>query len=77
MMLDDSAQHSTVPATSKYGPEIYPHVDEKGLRQDAETCLANYGTKFEPAIVTGTKGLYFYVNGRPILDWTSGQVRGS
>ena len=77
MMLDDRAQHATVPATIRGNVDLYPHIDEKILHEDATSCLANYGTKFESAIVTGTKGLYFYVNGRPVLDWTSGQVRAS
>ena len=73
-MLDDPAQHGAVPAPSKSDRSLYLNVDDQSLRQDAERCLANYGTKFEPAIITGTNGLYFYANGRAVLDWTSGQV---
>lgn len=74
MMLDDSAQHPAVLTTSKSNPNLYARIDEQQLLQEAKACLANYGTKFEPSIVTATKGLYFYADGHKVLDWTSGQV---
>jgi hypothetical protein len=74
MMLEDSVQHATVTNTSKSICSLYPNIDEQQLQREAKECLANYGTKFEPSIVTATKGLYFYANGQKVLDWTSGQV---
>jgi hypothetical protein len=73
-MLDALAQHTTATATNKSTPNLYPNMDEQQLQREAKACLANYGTKFEPSIVTATKGLYFYANGHKVLDWTSGQV---
>jgi hypothetical protein len=73
MMLNDGVQHATV-TTDKSTPILYQHIDEQRLQQEAKECLANYGTKFEPSIVTATKGLYFYANTHQVLDWTSGQV---
>jgi hypothetical protein len=73
-MLDDRSEHTTVSATIKSTPKLYPNIDEQQLQRDAKACLANYGTKFESSIVTATKGLYFYADGRKVLDWTSGQV---
>jgi hypothetical protein len=72
-MLDDHVHHATA-ATSKSTPILYQHINEQQLQREAKECLANYGTKFEPSIVTATKGLYFYTNGHRVLDWTSGQV---
>lgn len=74
MMLDSIPQHTTATAATKSTPNLYPNIDEEQLQREAKACLANYGTKFEPSIVTATKGLYFYVNGHKVLDWTSGQV---
>ena len=74
MILEDRVQNAAVAATSKSTCNLYSDIDGQQLQREAETYLANYGTKFEPSIVTATKGLYFYTNGRKILDWTSGQV---
>lgn len=72
MMME--GQETTVLA-SKSIPNLYPHIDEAKLHRDAAACLANYGTKFEPMIVTGTQGLYFYTSsGHRVLDWTSGFI---
>lgn len=73
MMTDDRTEESTISTTAKGVPSIYSGIDEQELQRDAAACLANYGTKFESAIVTGTKGLYFYTaSGHRVLDWTSG-----
>ena len=73
MMMDDRLTEIKLPATSKSVPNLYSHIDEQELQRDASTYLANYGTKFEPAIITGTSGLYFYTaSGHRVLDWTSG-----
>lgn len=73
-MLEDRVQHATATVMSKSTCSLYQNIDEQKLQREAKECLANYGTKFEPSMVTATKGLYFYANGRKVLDWTSGQV---
>jgi 4-aminobutyrate aminotransferase-like enzyme len=75
-MIEDSAADGAV-TTSKSAPKptLYSNVDEKELQAAASKYLANYGTKFEKDIITGSKGLYVYTaNGHRVLDWTSGQM---
>ena len=56
-------------------PTLYAHVDEQELLAKAEKHLINYGSKFEPNVITGSHGLYFYTaSGHKVLDWTSGQM---
>ncbi|KAK4995154.1 hypothetical protein LTR60_007939, partial [Cryomyces antarcticus] len=48
---------------------------ETALWTDANSCLLNYGTKFNPDIIVRTHDIFVYtVSGRKILDWTSGQM---
>lgn len=75
-MIEDNTS-ATVNFASKSidGPTLYSNVDEEQLKAAAKSCLANYGTKFEKDIMTGSKGLYvFAANGHQVLDWTSGQM---
>ena len=75
MIMDDRPTGTSVQAESKAAPNLYSYINEQEMQRDASNCLANYGTKFEPAIITGTKGLYFYTaSGHRVLDWTSGSV---
>ena len=75
MMFDNLAENGTLDTPDKAVPHLYSNVDEKKLQDDAASCLANYGTEFEPAIITGSKGLYVYTaSGHRVLDWTSGQM---
>src|SRR6201992_1660790 len=56
-------------------PTLYEHANQDDLQKKAKKYLANYGTKFENDIITGSRGLYVYsANGHKILDWTSGQM---
>ncbi|KAI1407096.1 PLP-dependent transferase [Hypoxylon sp. FL1857] len=56
-------------------PVLYSNVDQATLQKKTLRYLCNYGTKFIPDIICGSKGLYVYTaNGRKILDWTSGQM---
>ncbi|KAL2423968.1 2,2-dialkylglycine decarboxylase [Exophiala dermatitidis] len=76
-MLEDNSTSNNVDITSKPPdkPTLYSNVDEGQLKATAEERLANYGTKFEKDIITGSKGLYvFTANGHKVLDWTSGQM---
>ncbi|KAL2357707.1 dialkylglycine decarboxylase [Cryomyces antarcticus] len=48
---------------------------EAALWTDANSCLLNYGTKFNPDIIVRTHDIFVYTaSGRKILDWTSGQM---
>ncbi|KIX99518.1 uncharacterized protein Z520_05094 [Fonsecaea multimorphosa CBS 102226] len=77
-MIDDGVQSpSSSPVLAKSGDQtnIYTDVKEDELQETAKACLANYGTKFEKDIITGSKGLYVYTaNGHRVMDWTSGQM---
>lgn len=56
-------------------PTLYKDVDQDKMAQDAGSCVANYGTKFEKDIIVGSRGLYVYTaSGHKCLDWTSGQM---
>ena len=73
--MDDRLINTKIAATKEAAPNLYSQIDEQELRRDASNCLANYGTKFEPAIITGTRGMYFYTaSGHRVLDWTSGSA---
>ena len=73
-MLDHVSNHD-VPSDAKSAPQLYADIDEERLQQDARTCLANIGTKYERDLITGSKGLYIYTaSGHKVLDWTSGQM---
>lgn len=55
--------------------DLYAHVDETQLHEDASSSLLTYGTKFHPDIITHAKGIYIYTaSGHRMLDWTSGQM---
>ena len=72
-MLDDHLLSGTL--TKSDAPTLYRNADLPQLQKVAANSLINYGTKFEPDIVTGSKGLYVYTaNGHKVLDWTSGQM---
>ncbi|OAL29507.1 hypothetical protein AYO20_09147 [Fonsecaea nubica] len=77
-MIEDRVQPpSNNPVSVKYGdkPNIYTDVNEDELQTSAKAYLANYGTKFEKDIITGSKGLYVYTaRGHRVMDWTSGQM---
>ena len=74
-MLDDRSDHADTLMARKILPSLYSQVDEKQIHEDASNCLANYGTKFEPALITAAKGLYIHTaSGHAVLDWTSGQM---
>ncbi|KZF25601.1 2,2-dialkylglycine decarboxylase [Xylona heveae TC161] len=56
-------------------PPLYAEADQNKLEKKVEKYLANYGTKFQKDVITGTHGLYvFTANGHKVLDWTSGQM---
>lgn len=72
-MIEDGA--TQLPVNSKNEPRLYGQINEKELKENAEKCLINYGTKFEEDIMIGSEGLYVYTaSGRKVLDWTSGQM---
>ncbi|KAL2394103.1 2,2-dialkylglycine decarboxylase [Exophiala dermatitidis] len=74
-MLEDNSTSTNITSKSHDKPTLYSNVDEEQLKATAEERLANYGTKFEKDIITGSKGLYvFTANGHKVLDWTSGQM---
>ena len=75
MLLDNGLSSLSYSSPSKTTPKLYADVDEASLWEDATSCLANYGTRFEPEIITGSKGIYIYTaKGHRVLDWTSGQA---
>ncbi|KAK5270454.1 hypothetical protein LTR99_005836 [Exophiala xenobiotica] len=75
MIEDNVADGAVTTAKSTHKPTLYRDVDEQELQAAASKYLANYGTKFEKDIITGSKGLYVYTaNGHRVLDWTSGQM---
>ncbi|KIX09030.1 uncharacterized protein Z518_00108 [Rhinocladiella mackenziei CBS 650.93] len=76
MMEDGITSHTSIAAKSNDNPpNLYNNVKQEELQAAATACLANYGTKFEPDIMTGSKGLYVYTaHGHKVLDWTSGQM---
>ncbi|KAI0596367.1 pyridoxal phosphate-dependent transferase [Biscogniauxia sp. FL1348] len=56
-------------------PALYQNVDQAALAAKTSRYLFNYGTKFLPDVICGSKGLYVYTaSGRRVLDWTSGQM---
>lgn len=66
--------HESIRTTDKL-PELYRNVDQAALQKKTSWYLFNYGTKFIPDIICGSKGLYVYTaNGHKVLDWTSGQM---
>lgn len=74
-MIGENLDANGVVRQPKIHPQIYTDLDVKQLQEDATSCLANYGTRFEPSIMVGSKGLYVYTtDGRAVLDWTSGQM---
>lgn len=75
-MIEDSLRSAdNVTTKSVDTPTIYQNVNEKDLQATATACLANYGTRFEHDIMTGSKGMYVYTaSGHKVLDWTSGQM---
>ena len=74
-MIEEKLDQNGVTIHRKAYPQFYANVDDKQLQEDATSCLANYGTRFEPSIMTGSRGLYVYTaDGRAVLDWTSGQM---
>ncbi|EXJ69953.1 2,2-dialkylglycine decarboxylase (pyruvate) [Cladophialophora psammophila CBS 110553] len=77
-MIDDGVHlppNNPILAKSGDKPNIYNDVKEDELQETAKACLANYGTKFEKDIITGSKGLYVYTaSGHRVMDWTSGQM---
>ena len=53
----------------------YENEDQNSLQEIAKECLINYGTTFEPDIITRAESVFVYTaNGHRILDWTSGQM---
>lgn len=73
--MDEDELTRFMSTASQRHKRLYEDIDHEGLQKVASTCLANYGARIEPFIVTGSKGAYFYTAcGRKILDWTSGQV---
>ena len=74
-MIEDHNGANGQSHTSKSVPQLYTKVNQEQLQKDAEKYLANYGTKFEKPVFTGSQGLYVYTaDGRAVLDWTSGQM---
>jgi hypothetical protein len=70
-MIQEVSLTNNSPLSEKGRPCLYQDVDEQQLQKDAEACLANYGTKFESQIMTGSNGLYVYTaRGTRVLDWT-------
>ena len=70
-MIQEVSLANNLPLPEKGRPCLYQDVDEQQLQKDAEACLANYGTKFESQIMTGSNGLYVYTaSGTRVLDWT-------
>ncbi|KAI5925212.1 pyridoxal phosphate-dependent transferase [Camillea tinctor] len=56
-------------------PSLYRNVDNATLQAKASRYLFNYGTKFMPDVICGSKGMYVYTaSGHKVLDWTSGQM---
>ena len=54
---------------------LYKNSDEASLQKTANNCLLNYGTTFEPSLITHASSVFVYTSsGRRILDWTSGQM---
>ena len=73
-MIEDGAREQVVPR-SKDTPRLYANIDHRQLQQDADACMASYGTTFEKSIISGARGLYVYTaEGKKVLDWTSGQM---
>ena len=55
--------------------DLYPDEDSQALQMVADSCLLNYGTTFEPNIITRAESVFVYTSsGHRILDWTSGQM---
>ncbi|KAI1619527.1 2,2-dialkylglycine decarboxylase [Exophiala viscosa] len=75
-MIEDAVPDAvSFAAKSLDTPTLYSDVNEKDLQTKASACVANFGTKFEKDIITGSKGLYvFTANGHKVADWTSGQM---
>ena len=74
-MLDDQHPPLNGDINTKDRPRLYENINQTELREDTDKLLINYGTKFEPDIITGSRGLYVYTaNGHRVLDWTSGQM---
>ncbi|KAH0840595.1 hypothetical protein AYO21_03924 [Fonsecaea monophora] len=77
-MIEDRVQppsNNSFSVKSGDKPNIYTDVNEDELQSSAKAYLANYGTKFEKDIITGSKGLYVYTaRGHRVMDWTSGQM---
>jgi len=64
-----------VPKDTETIVSLYPNTNQDELQKKASQYLVNFGTKFSPDIIVGSKGLYVYTaSGRRILDWTSGQM---
>ena len=75
MIEDSAADGAVITGKSPRKPTLYDIVNEEELHAAASKYLANYGTKFEKDIMTGSNGLYVYTaNGHRVLDWTSGQM---
>ncbi|KAI0836596.1 pyridoxal phosphate-dependent transferase [Hypoxylon sp. FL0890] len=61
--------------TPDSSPVIYNNADQEVLQNRVSRYLLNYGIKFIPDIICGSKGLYVRrENGNEVLDWTSGQM---
>ncbi|KAF5130227.1 2,2-dialkylglycine decarboxylase [Metarhizium anisopliae] len=77
IVTKDMASTSMVvfPIEEDMPPTLYQNIDEKALVAKSKKHLLDYGTKFEPDVITGCRGLYIYTaSGHKVLDWTSGQM---
>lgn len=64
-----------MPHLSESTAPLYSNLDFDELQKDADSSLLNYGTTFNPEIITHAEGVFIYTStGRRILDWTSGQM---
>src|ERR1700760_1111317 len=54
---------------------LYPNINEQQLKEDGDSCLLHYGTKFHESIITSASGQNIYTaSGHRLMDWTSGQM---
>ena len=75
MMLDEATPNTQLTGKPTVSPLLYEGANQADLQCIANKCLANYGSKFEQDIFTGSRGLYVYTaSGHRVLDWTSGQM---
>ncbi|PHH71004.1 hypothetical protein CDD83_5296 [Cordyceps sp. RAO-2017] len=74
---DDGAAAAAAAADddSASPPDLYRGLDEDALRAKSDQYLLQYAGDFHRDIIAGARGLYIYtLSGRPVLDWTSGQM---